>query len=101
MTEQTVVIIGASHAAVQAVDTLRREGHTGRIVLVGDEPYLPYNRPPLSKKYLAGEMERERLLLRSAQFYEQHLVDVKLGLRVTAIDRADQRLRLSDGAELR
>jgi 3-phenylpropionate/trans-cinnamate dioxygenase ferredoxin reductase subunit len=101
MTEQTVVIVGASHAAVQAVDTLRREGHTGRIVLVGDEPYLPYNRPPLSKKYLAGEMERERLLLRSAQFYEQHLVDVKLGLRVTAIDRADQRLRLSDGAELR
>jgi 3-phenylpropionate/trans-cinnamate dioxygenase ferredoxin reductase subunit len=101
MTEQTVVIVGASHAAVQAVDTLRREGHTGRIVLVGDEPYLPYNRPPLSKKYLAGEMERERLLLRSAQFYEQHQVDVKLGLRVTAIDRADQRLRLSDGAELR
>ncbi|MCX7052831.1 MAG: FAD-dependent oxidoreductase [Proteobacteria bacterium] len=101
MAEQTVVIVGASHAAVQAVDTLRREGHTGCIVLVGDEPYLPYNRPPLSKKYLAGEMERERLLLRSAQYYEQHLVDVKLGLRVTAIDRADQRLRLSDGAELR
>ncbi len=100
MTEQTVVIVGASHAAVQAVDTLRREGHTGRIVLVGDEPYLPYNRPPLSKKYLRGEMERERLLLRSAQFYEQHNVDVKLGLRVTAIDRTDQRLRLSDGAEL-
>jgi 3-phenylpropionate/trans-cinnamate dioxygenase ferredoxin reductase component len=100
MTQQTVVIVGASHAAVQAVDTLRREGHTGRIVLVGDEPYLPYNRPPLSKKYLAGELERERLLLRSAQFYEQHHVDVKLGLRVTAIDRTDQRLRLSDGAEL-
>jgi 3-phenylpropionate/trans-cinnamate dioxygenase ferredoxin reductase subunit len=101
MTGQTVVIVGASHAAVQAVDTLRREGHTGRIVLVGDEPYLPYNRPPLSKKYLSGEMERERLLLRSAQFYEQAHVDVKLGLRVTAIDRTDQRLRLSDGTELR
>ncbi len=101
MTEQTVVIVGASHAAVQAIDTLRREGHTGRIVLVGDEPYLPYNRPPLSKKYLSGEMERERLLLRSAQFYEQAHVDVKLGLRVTAIDRTDQRLRLSDGTELR
>jgi 3-phenylpropionate/trans-cinnamate dioxygenase ferredoxin reductase component len=100
MTHGTVVIVGASHAAVQAVDTLRREGHTGPIVLVGDEPYLPYNRPPLSKKYLAGEMDRERLLLRSAQFYEQHQVEVKLGLRVTAIDRTDQRLRLSDGAEL-
>ncbi|MCK7492848.1 MAG: NAD(P)/FAD-dependent oxidoreductase [Comamonadaceae bacterium] len=59
---QTVVIVGAGHAAVQAVDTLRREGHTGPIVLVGDEPYLPYNRPPLSKKFLSGELERERLL---------------------------------------
>jgi 3-phenylpropionate/trans-cinnamate dioxygenase ferredoxin reductase subunit len=97
---QTVVIVGAGHAAVQAVDTLRREGHTGPIVLVGDEPYLPYNRPPLSKKYLAGELERERLWLRSAQFYQQHRVDTRLGVRVTAIDRSTQRLRLNDGSEL-
>jgi 3-phenylpropionate/trans-cinnamate dioxygenase ferredoxin reductase subunit len=100
MTEQTVVIVGASHAAVQAIDTLRREGHVGPIVLVGDEPFLPYNRPPLSKKYFSGELERERLLLRSAQFYEQARVDVRLGVRVTAIDRGDRRLRLSDGGEL-
>jgi 3-phenylpropionate/trans-cinnamate dioxygenase ferredoxin reductase subunit len=97
---QTVVIVGAGHAAVQAVDTLRREGHLGPIVLVGDEPYLPYNRPPLSKKYLAGELERERLWLRSAQYYQQHRVDTRLGVRVTAIDRASQRLRLNDGGEL-
>jgi len=97
---QTVVIVGAGHAAVQAVDTLRREGHVGPIVLVGDEPYLPYNRPPLSKKYLAGELERERLWLRSSQFYQQHRVETRLGVRVTAIDRASQRLRLADGAEL-
>jgi 3-phenylpropionate/trans-cinnamate dioxygenase ferredoxin reductase subunit len=97
----TFVIVGASHASVQAIDTLRREGHDGAIVLVGDEPYLPYNRPPLSKKFLAGEMERERLLLRSPQFYEQNHVETRLGLRVTAIDRTDQRLRLSDGGELR
>ena len=96
----TVVIVGASHAAVQAIDTLRREGHEGRIVLVGDEPHLPYNRPPLSKKYLSGEMERERLYLRSSQFYEQSRTEVRLGLRVTAIDRTDRRLRLSDGDEL-
>jgi 3-phenylpropionate/trans-cinnamate dioxygenase ferredoxin reductase subunit len=100
MTEQTVVIVGASHAAVQAVDTLRREGHVGPIILVGDEPFLPYNRPPLSKKYFSGELERERLLLRSAQFYEQARVEVRLGVRVTAIDRATRRLRLSDGGEL-
>jgi 3-phenylpropionate/trans-cinnamate dioxygenase ferredoxin reductase subunit len=97
---QTVVIVGAGHAAVQAVDTLRRDGHAGPIVLVGDEPWLPYNRPPLSKKYLAGELERERLLLRSAQYYPQHRVETRLGVRVTAIDRASQRLRLGDGSEL-
>ena len=101
MADTTVVIVGASHAAVQAIETLRREGHTGRIVLVGDEPSLPYNRPPLSKKYFSGELERERLLLRSAHFYEQAQVEVKLGVRATAIDRTDQRLRLSDGTELR
>jgi 3-phenylpropionate/trans-cinnamate dioxygenase ferredoxin reductase subunit len=97
----TIVIVGASHASVQAIDTLRREGHTGPIVLVGDEPHLPYNRPPLSKKFLSGEMELERLLLRSPHFYEQGQVDTRLGVRVTAIDRTDQRLRLSDGNELR
>ena len=100
MADNTVVIVGASHAAVQAIDTLRREGHAGRIVLVGDEPSLPYNRPPLSKKYLSGELERERLLLRSPQFYEQAHVEVRLGQRVTAIDRTDRRLRLGDGEEL-
>jgi 3-phenylpropionate/trans-cinnamate dioxygenase ferredoxin reductase subunit len=94
------LIVGASHAAVQAIDTLRREGHQGPITLVGDEPHLPYNRPPLSKKFLAGELERERLLLRSPQFYEQARVETRLGVRVTAIDRTDRRVRLSDGGEL-
>ncbi|HEX7374477.1 MAG TPA: FAD-dependent oxidoreductase [Steroidobacteraceae bacterium] len=96
----TVVIVGASHASVQAVDTLHREGHDGSIVLIGDEPHLPYNRPPLSKKFLSGEMERDRLLLRSPQFYETGKVETRLGVRVTAIDRTDQRVRLSDGNEL-
>jgi 3-phenylpropionate/trans-cinnamate dioxygenase ferredoxin reductase subunit len=97
---QTFVIVGASHASVQAIDTLRREGHKGPILLVGDERHLPYNRPPLSKKFLSGELERERLLLRSPQFYEQHSVETRLGVRVTAIDRSARRLRLSDGGEL-
>jgi len=97
---QTVVIVGASHASVQAVDTLRREGHAGPVVLVGDEPHLPYNRPPLSKKYLAGELERDRLWLRSAHFYQQHRVEMRLGVRATAIDRAARRVRLGDGSEL-
>jgi len=92
--------VGAGHASVQAIDTLRREGFTGPVVLVGDEPFLPYNRPPLSKKYLAGELARERLWLRSAQFYQQHRVETRLGTRATAIDPAERRLRLGDGSEL-
>jgi len=99
MTE-AFVIVGASHASVQAIDTLRREGHQGPIVLVGDEPHLPYNRPPLSKKFLSGELERERLLLRSPRFYEQARVEARLGVRVTAIDCGARRLRLGDGGEL-
>ncbi len=96
----SIVVVGASHAAVQAIDTLHREGYQGPIVLVGDEPELPYNRPPLSKKYFTGELARERLQLRSPQFYQQAGVTMRLGGRVTAIDRAAQRLRLSDGGEL-
>jgi 3-phenylpropionate/trans-cinnamate dioxygenase ferredoxin reductase subunit len=96
----TVVIVGASHAAVQAIDTLHREGHKGPIVLFGDEPWLPYNRPPLSKKFLTGELERDRLLLRSSHFYENAHVETHLGVRITAIDRTAQRLRLNDGGEL-
>ena len=101
VSESTCVIVGASHASVQAIDTLRREGFKGPIVLVGDEPYLPYNRPPLSKKFLAGEMDKERLPLRGTQFYEQAGVQLRLGTRVTAIDRSGGRIRLGDGDELR
>ena len=53
---ENIVIVGAGQAAVQAIDTLRRKGFTGKISLVGDEPWLPYQRPPLSKKYLAGAL---------------------------------------------
>jgi len=64
-----IVIVGAGQAAVQAIDTLRRKGFTGKLAVVGDEPWLPYQRPPLSKKYLAGALERDRLMIRPAQFY--------------------------------
>ena len=83
---------------MQAIDTLRRKGFTGKIVLIGDEPWLPYQRPPLSKKYLAGALERDRLLLRPAHFYESHTVETLLGRRVEEISRREQRLRLDDGS---
>jgi 3-phenylpropionate/trans-cinnamate dioxygenase ferredoxin reductase component len=93
-----VVIVGGGQAAVQAIDTLRRKGFSGELVLIGDEPWLPYQRPPLSKKYLAGALERERLLLRPQHFYESHSVEARLGRRVEEISRREQRLRLDDGS---
>lgn len=98
--DETVVIVGASHAAAQAVDSLRREGHTGRMLLVGDEPQLPYQRPPLSKKYLSGELPPERLWIRPAAFYEQQGCELMLGRRVTAIDRRAGTVALEDGTRL-
>ena len=95
---ERIVIAGGGQAAAQAVDTLRRKGFTGTLVLIGEEPWLPYQRPPLSKKYLAGSLERERLLLRPAHFYESHAVETRLGRRVEEISRREQRLRLDDGS---
>jgi len=95
-----IVIAGAGQAAVQAVDTLRRRGFTGKLSMVGDEPWLPYQRPPLSKKYLAGALERERLLIRPAQFFAAHQVDTQLGRRVSEILRREQRVRLDDNTLL-
>lgn len=97
---EQVVIVGAGQAAVQAIDTLRRKGYKGRLTVVGEERCMPYQRPPLSKKYLAGETERERLLLRPSQFYESRSVHVRLGRRVEDISRREQRLRLDDGSTL-
>lgn len=81
----TVVIAGAGHAAGQVVATLKQKQFAGRIVLLGDEPYLPYQRPPLSKKYLAGALDAERLHFKPASFYDAPNIDVHLNTRVTAI----------------
>ena len=95
-----IIIVGAGQAADQAIHTLRRKGFTGKLVVVGDEPWLPYQRPPLSKKFLAGALERDRLVLRPQQFYTEHSVETHLGRRVEEISRNDRRLRLSDGSTL-
>jgi len=97
---QQIVIVGGGQAAVQALDTLRRRGYRGKLTLVGEEPWLPYQRPPLSKKYLAGGQQRERLLIRPAQFYAEHDVQVHLGRRVTDFARREQHVRLDDGLVL-
>jgi 3-phenylpropionate/trans-cinnamate dioxygenase ferredoxin reductase subunit len=97
---EQIVIAGAGQAAVQTVDTLRRKGYTGKLTLIGEEPWFPYQRPPLSKKYLAGSMERERLLIRPAQFFADHKVTAHLGRRVTDIAPRERHVRLDDGLVL-
>jgi len=88
---ETVIIAGAGQAAGQAVASLRQEGFDGRIVLVGAEPVLPYQRPPLSKAFLAGTLPLERLFLKPPAFYEQARVDTLLGVAVTELDAAGGR----------
>ncbi len=99
MREQ-IVIVGAGQAAVQAVDTLRRKGFTGKLVVIGDEPSVAYQRPPLSKKYLAGALERDRLAIRPTHFYSDHAIDLRLGRRAVEISRSDQRIRLDDESQV-
>ena len=96
----TILVIGAGQAGAQAVDTLRREGFGGRLVLIGDEPQLPYQRPPLSKKYLAGDMAAERLLFRHRSFYDEHRIELKLGVPAVRLDAASQQVELADGEKL-
>lgn len=95
-----VVIAGAGQAAAQLAFSLRAEGYGGPITIVGDEPYPPYQRPPLSKKFLMGEMDEERLLIRPEAWYAQAGVTLRLGRRVTAIDRALKHAVLDDGTAL-
>jgi 3-phenylpropionate/trans-cinnamate dioxygenase ferredoxin reductase component len=94
---EQVVIVGAGQAAVQAVDTLRRRGFAGKLTLIGTEPWAPYQRPPLSKKYLAGVLERERLLIRPAGFFADHAVTTHFGRRVADLAPRERHVRLDDG----
>lgn len=96
----TILIIGGGQAGAQAIDTLRREGFVGRLVLIGDEPELPYQRPPLSKKYLSGEMAADRLVFRHQSFYDEHRVELKLGRRAARIDATARQVALADGEML-
>jgi 3-phenylpropionate/trans-cinnamate dioxygenase ferredoxin reductase subunit len=85
-----IVVIGAGQAGASCVAKLRTLGYEGKITLIGEEPVPPYQRPPLSKKYLLGEMELERLFLRPESFYGENGIDLCLSETVTAIDRADK-----------
>ncbi len=98
--DEHLVIVGAGQAAVQAIQTLRQQGFDGRISLVGEEVYPPYQRPPLSKKYLAGALARDRLYLKPETFYETRDVTVHLGMRAVELERDTRRVHLSNGRVL-
>ena len=95
-----LVIIGAGQAASQLVASLVQDGFAGEILLVGDEPHLPYQRPPLSKKFLAGELALDRLYVKPAAFYEKAGSRLLLGRRAGRIDRVGRAVILADGSRL-
>ena len=92
-----LVVIGGGQAAVQAIQTARHIGFDGKVTLIGEELHSPYQRPPLSKKYLAGKLSRERLSLKPDIFYSNREVQLKLGLRAEELDLTKQTVRLTDG----
>ncbi len=100
MADPVVAIIGAGQAGFQTASSLRQEGFAGRIVLIGDEAPLPYQRPPLSKSYLAGDSGLDELWLRPHAFYEKERIELLTGQRAVAIDRPGRRLRLDNGHEI-
>lgn len=95
-----IIIVGGGHAAGQAAASLRQEGFAGRITILGDEPHIPYQRPPLSKQYLAGEQGLDRVYLRPLKFYQDRDVAVRTGVRVTALDPKAQMVATAAGEAL-
>ena len=97
---ERVVILGAGQAGAQVAISLRQLGFVGDIVLLGDEPHPPYQRPPLSKGLLTGEMDVERTYIRQPAWYEKHAIQLRLGVRAERIERDRQRLVMADGETL-
>src|SRR4051812_39294320 len=97
---QTFVIIGAGLAGAKAAQTLREEGFDGRLVLVGNEHELPYERPPLSKQYLAGEAPRDAAHVHPRDFYATQDIELVAGVAATELSVAERRVALADGRAL-
>ena len=98
--ESTYVIVGASLAGAKAAETLRQEGFDGNIVLLGEEDERPYERPPLSKGYLLGKEDRSSIFVHEEGWYAENGVDLRLGVRVTALDPGAKQVSLADGGTI-
>lgn len=97
---ERVLIIGGGHAAGQCAVSLRQKGWAGEIVIAGDEPFPPYQRPPLSKAYLSGAMTAERLFFKPAEFYEKERIELQLGRRAVKVDRQAGQVSFATGSPL-
>jgi len=97
---QSVIIVGASHAAAQTCVSLRQGGWEGAITVIGEESVLPYHRPPLSKDFLSGHMDVEDILIRPAESYASAFITIRLGERVEAINRTFKTVLTNSGEEL-
>jgi len=95
-----VVIVGAGQAGGEVASALRQQGFTGSVVLIGDEPYVPYRRPPLSKAFLSGDATLESLFIKAQSAYEKLNIECRFGMGVESIERQAKRLRLYDGTTL-
>ena len=93
---EELVVIGGGQAAIQCVASLRKEGYSGSITLVGEENHLPYQRPPLSKGFLSGATERDRLYLKKIEFFQENSIQLNLGVTADRIDRDNCIVHLSD-----
>ena len=93
----TTIVIGAGQAGAEVISKLRDQGHEDRLVLIGQENYLPYQRPPLSKKYMAGEMTLDRLFLRPKEFYTEKNVELHIGKSALRIDPDQKIVEFKDG----
>jgi len=98
--EHTFVIVGGGLAGAKAAQTLRQEGFDGRVVLLGEESHVPYERPPLSKSHLRGETSAEEAFVQAPRFYEDNDVELRLGRSVQSVDVRHRRLGFGGGEEL-
>ncbi len=96
-----VVVVGAGQGGLQVAESLRSGGYAGALLLLGDEPHLPYQRPPLSKGLLLGEMEPQQLTIRQPAVFERKRIELRMQTRVASLDRAGRSLDLADGSSLR
>src|SRR5512132_485387 len=98
--DRTFVIVGASLTGAKAAETLRAEGFDGRVVLIGAEEQRPYERPPLSKDYLRGEVDRETVYVHPGSFYAEHDIELRLGRTAVSLNTAAGELALDNGERL-